>query len=344
MAECTLIAVDIAKSVFQIVVLTGSRRVDYRVRRPEFLAFFVDRPPALVFMEACGSAHAWARQIQALGHEVRLLPPHYVRPFVRRNKTDRTDAHGILDAGRQADIQWVPIKSVDQQILTSLHRLRSGWIAERTARINALRGLLRELGFIIPVGAERVIPHVHAIIGDPDNDLPTALRTQFQIACTEVRDIEQRIEGTTRRIEALAQDNAVVTRLCTVPGIGLITSTALLAFVGDVQRFPTGRRFASFLGLTPREHSSGLRHLRGGISKRGDSYLRTLLIHGARSALLGAQRTRTPDHLRTWALTLRTRHGHNVAAVALANKLARIAWAVWRSEREFISAPAPTPA
>jgi transposase len=326
----TRIAVDIAKSVFQIAVSNQPGRVARRARvtRGQFLPFMAQEPAALVIMEACGSAHYWARRLEQLGHQVRLLPPNQVRPYVRRNKTDRTDTDGLLEASRNEDIRPVPVKTVPQQILASLHRLRSGWVAERTARINALRGLLREFGLFIPVGAKEVVPDVWVLIEDAESGLPDALRHLFAEACHEIRDIEQRIAAVEKQLEALATQLPLVTHLLTIPGVGLLTATALFAFIGDLHRFPSGRHLASWLGLTPREHSSGSRRRLGTITKRGDAYLRCLLIHGARSVLLHARRTQ-PDHLRQWANQLAQIHVHNKAAVAVANKMARIVWAVW---------------
>ena len=263
-----------------------------------------------------------------------LLPPHHVRPYVRGNKTDRTDAKGILEASRNEDIRPVPVKTVAQQVLTSLHRLRSGWMTERTARLNTLRGLLRELGVFIPVGARQVVPAVWALIEDADSDLPDALRRIFAEACQEIREIEARIKQVERQLEAMAEQLPVVAQLLTIPGIGLLTATALVAFIGDIRRFPSGRHLASYLGLTPREYSSGLKRRLGRISKRGDGYLRTLLIHGARSVLLHA-RKQQPDRLREWAHKLEKTHVHNKAAVAVANKLARIVWAVWTHQTPY---------
>ena len=229
------------------------------------------------------------------------------------------------------------MKTVAQQVVTSLHRLRQGWMTERTARINALRGLLRELGVFIPVGARQVIPMVWALIEDADSDLPEALRPLFAEACHEIRDIETRIKEVERRLEAMAEELPAVSHLRTIPGIGLLNATALVAFIGDIHRFPSGRHLASYLGLTPREFSSGLKRHLGHISKRGDGYLRTLLIHGARSVLLHA-RSQQPDRLREWAHKLGKSHVHNKAAVAVANKLARIIWAVWSRLQPFAHA------
>ena len=336
MSNDTRIAVDVAKAVFEVAVSDRPGHVSRHERptRAQFLPFMAQQPAATVIMEACGSAHYWARRLQELGHRVVLLPPHHVRPYIRRNKTDRTDAKGILEASRNEDIRPVPIKSVAQQVVTSLHRLRQGWMTERTARLNALRGLLRELGVFISVGAEKVVPAVWELVEDADSELPDALRSVFAAACQEIRDIEARIKQVERQLEALAQQLPAVVCLLSIPGIGLLTATALVAFIGDVRRFPSGRHLASYLGLTPREYSSGLKRYLGRISKRGDGYLRTLLIHGARSVLLHA-RTKQPDRLREWAHKLSKSHVHNKAAVAVANKLARIVWAVWSRQQPY---------
>jgi transposase len=341
MEKHTVVAVDIAKTVFQVAVSDQPGRVacGRRLPRTEFLRFFAQTPRATVVLEACGSAHYWGRQLQSLGHEVVLLPPHQVRPYVTRNKTDRTDAKGILEAYRNADIRPVPVKSVPQQVLGAIHRFRSGWIAARTAQVNTVRGLLRELGLLIPEGVEKVLPQVRAFVAETDSGIPEALRATLAAACDQIESLGEQIRQAERQLEALAQQTPVVSRLRSVPGIGLMTATALVAFVGDVQRFPSGRHFASYLGLTPREYSSGLRQRLGRISKRGDSYLRMLLIHGARSVLCHAKKTERHDRLRAWALSLQSRTRHNKAAVALANKLARIAWAVWKHGREFQSLP-----
>jgi len=336
MSNDTRIAVDVAKAVFEIAISDRPGHVSRRERLPrgQFLAFMAQQPEATVVMEACGSAHHWGRKIQGLGHRIVLLPPHHVRPYIRRNKTDRTDAKGILEASRNEEIRPVPVKTVGQQVLTSLHRLRSGWMTERTARLNALRGLLRELGVFIPMGAREVVPAVWSLIEDADSDLPEALRPIFAEACREIREIETRIKQVECQLEVTAEQLPAVEYLRTIPGVGLLIATAFVAFIGDIRRFPSGRHFASYLGLTPREYSSGLKRHLGRISKRGDGYLRTLLIHGARSVLMHARRQQ-PDRLREWANKLAQTHVHNKAAVAVANKLARIVWAVWRHERPF---------
>lgn len=340
--KSTTIAVDLAKSVFQVAVSHHPGKVaeSHRLSRSQFLRFLAERQPALVLMEACGTAHFWGRKAEEFGHRVLLLPPGHVRPYVRRNKTDQTDTKGLLEAHRNEEIRPVPLKSVAQQTLAGLHRLRSAWMADRTARINLVRGLLRELGFALPLGARHVVPRAWAVLDAPDSELPAPLRLTLGAALREIRDFEARIAEVEKQLRALAAEMPVVQRLQSIPGIGLLTATALVAFIGDVQRFASCRRFASFLGLTPREHSSGLRRRLGRISKRGDVYLRMLLIHGARSVLWAARRAQQPDRLRAWALHLQDTRGHNKAAVALANKMARIVWALWRHETSYPSQPA----
>jgi transposase len=340
--ERTTVAVDLAKSVFEIAVShrPGQTSETHRLRRSQLPLFFAQYPSAQIVMEACGTASYWGRKFEAMGHQVVLLPPSQVHPYVRRNKTDHADAKALLEALRNDAIRPVPMKSIQQQTLAALHRFRDGWVSERTARINALRGVLRELGVVIPLGAGRVVPTVRALVEDADSELPDGLRPTVWEVCEEIRGLEQRIKHVERQLEALARQLADYQRLRTIPGVGLLTATALLAFVGDVRRFPSGRHFASYLGLTPREHSSGLKRRLGRISKRGDRYLRTLLVHGARSVLFASRRRQQPERLRTWAMALEKSKGYTKAAVALANKLARIIWAVWRqAEAVYLARP-----
>ncbi len=244
--EHTTIAVDLAKSVFQIAVSHQPGRVDEerRLSRDRFLEFFAQRAAATVLLEACGSAHYWARQLQAFGHSVRLLAPHDVRPYVRRNKTDRTDAKGLLEANRNEEIHPVPVKNVTHQAIASLHCLRSTWLATRTARLNTIRGLLREFGLFIPTGAHHVVPRVRELVVDPTT-VPTLLHTTLVAACDEIDVLEANMRAVERQLAALAADMADVTLLQTVPGVGLITATALVALVTDIRRFSAGRQFAS---------------------------------------------------------------------------------------------------
>lgn len=337
--DTTTIAIDLAKSVFQIAVSNHPGHVseNHRLSRPRFIKYFAQHQPATVILEACSSSHHWARQLRDLGHSVVLLPPHAVRAYVPRNKNDRTDAKALLEAFRNKDIHPVLVKSVDQHVLMSLHRFRSAYMAQKTTRINATRGILREIGVFIPIGAAKVIPAIHSLIAENDPRLPAALHPLLSDACTEIEDLKTRIRDIERQINMLAKLDNTIKHLLTIPGIGLLTATALVVFVGDVSRFPSGRHFASCLGLTPREHSSGLKRHLGRISKRGDSYIRMLLIHGARSVLWATKRSNNPDRLRCWALEREGTRGHNKAAVALANKLACIAWALWNFDCDFVS-------
>jgi transposase len=333
--ESTTIAVDLAKSVFQVAVShrAGQVSLERRLPRARFLTFFAQQPPATVLLEACGSAHHWARQLQQCGHDVRLLPAHDVHRYVRRDKTDRGDAKALLEAARNDEIRTVPVKTVDQQMIASLHRVRSTWLATRTARLTTVRGLLREFGIVIPVGAQHVVPMIHALVDDAR--VPALLQPVLATTATEIRTLEATIHGIDQQLATLARQAPDAALLQTVPGVGVITATALLAAVGDIRRFQTGRHFASFLGLTAKETSSGEHRRLGAISKRGDTYLRMLLIHGGRSVLWSAKGKAAGDGLRAWALRTEQRRGHNVAAVAVANKLARIVWAVWSRQQPY---------
>jgi len=333
----TTIAVDLAKSIFEVAVSEHAGRVreQLRLTRRQFERFVATRPAATIVMEACATAHFWGRHAQAHGHRPILLPPHAVRPYVPRNKTDRADAKGLLEALRNEAIHPVPVKTIPQQTLAALHRLRSTWVATRTARINTVRGLLREFGISIPLGARRVVPTLRDLLCDDHAEIPQPLHPALAAAADEIAALEKRLTDVERQIVAVARQTPSVAQLRTVPGIGLLIATSLVAFVGDPHRFPSGRHFASYLGLTPRESSSGARRRLGAISKRGDSYLRMLLVHGARSFLWHAKKIKRPGPLHRWALHVEGQRGHNKAAVAVANKLARIAWAVWKTDLPF---------
>jgi transposase len=337
----TTISIDIAKNVFEVAISPRPGKVSetHRLSRTKLLSFFARQAASTVVMEACTSAHHWARELRALGHRPVLLPAAYVCPYVRRSKTDHADAVAILEAFRNEEIHPVPVKTVPQQTLTALHRLRSQWLADRTARLNTVRGLLREFGFFIPVGARRVVPAVWELIEDGESGLPDALRPPLAEACLEIRDLEDRVRACEEQLRALANQMPDVERLETIPGVGLLTATALVAFVGDPRRFKTARHFASYLGLTPSERSSGHVRRLGRISKQGNPYLRMLLVHGARAFLWAARRPEHPDRLQAWALEKQRARGHNKAAVAVANKLARIAWAVWSGESRYRRLP-----
>jgi transposase len=334
--DATTVAVDLAKTVFELAIANAQWRIVSRQRlnRERFARFLAETPATHVVMEACGMAHYWGRVAQQHGHRVTLVPPAYVRPYVRRNKTDRADAEAILEAVRSGEMPSVPVKRIEQQALVAVHRVREQWMTTRTARINTLRGLLREQGLLLPAGARAALQAVPALLEDADVPLPLHLRSVLASVHEEVRGIEQRIAVLERELRALAETDVVVTRLRTIPGIGLLTATALVGAVGHIHAFRRARQFASWLGLTPR----------GSISKRGDVYLRCLLSHGARAVLLAAQRRHRDaqplTHLHAWALTIRERRGHNKATMAVANKLGRIVWAVWRKDVPFAVAAA----
>jgi transposase len=350
--NATTVAVDLAKNVFELAVADGSWRVIERTRltRTQFERWFANRKVGLVVMEACGSAHHWARTLRAQGIEVRLLPAQYVRAYVKRNKTDAADATALLEAARASDIKPVAVKSVEQQALQALHRTREAWKSTRTRRINMLRGFCREFGLVVPEGAVQGLAHMARYLADEHSGLPTILRGSMRLILEEIRLMEARIGQLERELAQLARESQACQALLSVPGIGLLTSTAMVAAVGDPRSFNCGRRYASFLGLTPREFSSGNQRYLGRISKRGDRYIRMLLVHGARSILraaMVAQRAgRHIDRLKRWALEVQARTNHNKAACALANKLARIAWAVWVKQEQYqmpAATSAPTP-
>lgn len=335
------IAVDLAKNVFELAISNTAGRVAERKRlsRSGFERFWADRRPCRVVMEACATSHYWGRQLRNRGFEVILIPPHYVRPYVRRNKTDRADCEALLEAFRCAGIHPVAIKSEDQQALLALHRMRSQWLATRTARINALRGLLSEFGLSRPQGATRFLAELPQLLVDEKLALPTNLQRLVRATLEEIAGLEDRIEAVERELTHSVRADPTIEALQQIPGIGVLTATALYASIGNIHTFPSGRHLASWLGLTPREFSSGGRRRLGRISKQGDPYLRMLLIHGARSALLVAQRRSAAEQpltrLQSWALK-RAQNGHtNQAAVALANKMARIVWGVWSHDRCF---------
>ena len=335
------VGIDLAKDVFELAFADAAGRIIERKRlsRKAFATCLDNRPPLRVVMEACGSAHYWARRFQRAGHTVVLLPAHDVRPYVRRNKTDRADAAGLLEADRCGDIKPVPIKSPDQQSVQGLHRIREHLKAQRTASINLIRGLLREFGITLPCGAAKVRPATLAALEDGDNELPMALRHSLHRLLEQIAAFEADKQMIDDELDAFARRDARSQRLQKPGGIGLITATALSASIGDFGRFPSGRHLASALGLTPREFSSGNSRRLGRITKRGDSYLRMLLIHGARSALIAAKAARKKevelDRTQTWVLALADRVGHNKAAVALANKTVRRLWAAEHHGQTF---------
>jgi transposase len=340
--NASTVAVDLAKSVFQLAVADGDWKVieTHRLTRSQFERFFDNREVDTVVMEACGSAHYWGRRFAGLGIRVQLLPAAYVRAYVKRNKTDATDARALLEAARTADIVPVRLKSEEQQALQGLHRIRSLWMGARTSRINALRGFCREFGLSIPQGSRTGVEAISRALADPHTAIPGLIRASMGLLIEEIRLLEQRIAQLERELAVVARHNPACETLLTVPGVGLLTATAMVAATGgSVSHFTDARHFASWFGLTPKEYSSGTHRHLGRISKKGDRYLRMLLTHGARAVLRAAsvarQANRTLDGLRIWALDVQGRANHNKATCALANKLARICFAVLRDAAPY---------
>ena len=286
--HATTVAVDLAKSVFQIAVADADWKLveTHRLTRMQFERWFSNRGVGLVVMEACGSAHHWARWLDRQGIEVKLLPAAYIRAYVKRNKTDAADASALLEAARCADIVPVRIKSIEQQALQGLHRIRSLWMSTRTSRINALRGFCREFGLTVPVGARTGIEAMSRALADPQGPIPLLIRESMKLLIEEIRLLELRISQLEKELSALAKQSPACTTLLSIPGIGLLTATAMVAATsGNISHFKDARHFASWFGLTPKEYSSGNARKLGRISKKGDRYLRMLLTHGARSVL-----------------------------------------------------------
>lgn len=338
----TTAAIDLAKNVFQVALADSNAKVleQHRLTRAQFERFFDNRNVARVVMEACGSAHHWARRFGARGIEVILLPAHYVRAYVRRSKTDAADALALLEAARCASIVAVKVKSVEQQSLQALHRTRSLWMGTRTSRINALRGFCRELGLHVPVGARTGLEAMARAVADEQSPIPALLRPVMEQLLDEIRLLEVRVAQLERQLAQVAKDSSACKLLMTIPGVGLLTATGIVAATsGSVAHFKSARHFASWFGLTPKESSSGATRRLGRISKMGDRYLRMLLTHGARSVMHAAKVAQLKGQqllgLRHWALELQSRSNHNKAACALANKMARICYAVLRDQTPF---------
>jgi transposase len=339
--HATTVAIDLAKDVFELAFADALGRITERKRlsRSAFSQCLANRPPLRVVMEACGSAHHWARVFVSQGHTVRLLPARDVRPYVRGNKTDRADAAGLLEADRCGQIASVAIKTPEQQGVQAQHRVRERLKAQRTSLLNLLRGALREFGIVIALGAAKVMPAVRDALEDGDNALPMALRDTLSNLLDQIAALEAMMAQIEHRLAAFARRDRDSRRHQHAPGVGLLTATALSASAGDLLRFASGRHFAAWLGLTPKEFSSGKTRKLGAITKRGDAYLRTLLIHGARAVLVSAltqhKRGQALDRFHAWVLEVAHRRGHNKAAVAVANKLARRLWAMTRDGKSF---------
>ncbi|WP_369958908.1 IS110 family transposase [Pseudomonas benzenivorans] len=334
------IAVDLAKSVYQVAESVRSGHVVQRKRlnREAFRRYIQEQAEAVEWvMEACGTAHYWGRFVQSLGHRVTLIHPRYVRPYRRRNKTDRNDCDAILEAARCGGIHPVPVKTHEQQQVQQLHGLRETWKKSRTQRINLLRGILREAGIEAPAATAAFLRRANELIERPEL---APLQHQLHIVLAEINLYQQCMVECEQQLQRWHAEDEIVHKLDEVSGIGVLTASALKAAVGQPERFANGRKLSAWLGMTPREFSSGERRKLGHISRQGNVYVRTLLIHGSRAALLAVQRcqARTPEkltQLQRWAVETAARIGHNKAAVALANKLVRICWAVWCHARRF---------
>jgi transposase len=336
----TVVGVDIAKRVFQLhwVELETGEIVSLQLKRERFLEHFANRAPCLVGMEACGGAQHWARRLVAMGHAVRLLPGKAVKPFVTGNKNDRHDARAIWTAVQQPGVKKVAIKTEEQQAILALHRMRSQLVKFRTAQINGLRGLLTEYGEVMPQGKAGVRKGIVEALARLSDRLPAMVIETLRDQWGRIEKLDDEIAVIEQRIKGWLREDAACRRIAEIPGVGPLTATAAVAIMGDAKAFKSGREFAAFAGLVPRQTGTGGRIRLLGISKRGDTYLRTLLIHGARSVLTQAK------ELGPWATELRQRRPLNVAVVALANKMARTIWALLAHERtyrkEFVSRPA----
>ena len=332
--KLTTIGLDLAKAVFQVHGADDRGRtvLKKQLKRAQMAAFFANLTPCKIGMEACGSAHYWARKLIAMGHEVVLIPPQYVKPFVKRNKNDAADAEAICEAVTRPSMPSVPVKSVEQQAILSLHRARQGFVKARTAQANQIRGLLAEYGFAIPQGIGHIAKRVPEIIEDGENELPGNFRLLIQRLVDHLKELDRQAGELEREIQQWHKSSPLSQKVAQIPGIGPITATAMIATVGDARQFENGRQLAAWLGIVPKQHSTGGKARLLGISKRGDRYLRTLLIHGARAVVRIAERKAEAE---AWIKRLLSRRNKNVAAVALANKNARTIWALLAHDRDY---------
>ncbi len=337
--EVSTIGLDIAKSVFQVHGVDGSGATVKRrqLRRRQLLGFFAKQPPCLVGMEACATAHHWAREIGALGHEVRLMPPHYVKPYVKRNKNDAADAEAICEAVTRPTMRFVAVKSTEQQGVLMLHRTRELLVRQRTMLVNAIRAHMAEFGIVARVGLPQVKALLAVIADEEDGRLPPLARTCLAGLAAQLMSLEREIAAAERRIHAWHRASPASRRLETIPGIGPITASALAASIADPSVFKNGRELAAWIGLVPRQSSTGGKERMGRISKQGDHYLRWLLVAGSMTVIRHAKRRGTAN---PWLAELIAGKPTKVAAVALANRNARVAWALLRHGGTY-ERPAP---
>ncbi|KVW76248.1 IS110 family transposase [Burkholderia ubonensis] len=342
--KITTVGIDLAKNVFAVHGVNEHGRAVLKkvLKRNHVAEFFANLPACVIGMEACASAHYWARKLQAMGHTVRLIAPQFVKPYVKTNKNDAADAEAICEAVARPNMRFVPVKNIEQQSVLSLHRVRQGFVRARTAQANQIRGLLAEFGIVVPKGIGHLERQVPELIEDADNELTGSFRLLMQRLMDHLKELDRQVRELEAQIQAWHRNDNTSRQLARVPGIGPLTASALVASVGDAKSFRSGRQLAAWLGLVPRQNSSGGKNVLLSISKRGDVYLRTLLIHGARSLLQVAKRKECKS---SWLHGLLQRRNANVAAVALANKNARIVWALLVHGREFhpdYHAPAAT--
>lgn len=326
--KITTIGLDLAKNVFQVHGTDdcGEVVLRRRLRRTQLRPFFASLEPCLIGMEACGTAHFWARELQSLGHDVRMIPPAYVKPYVRRNKNDAEDAKAICEAVTRPHMRFVPIKTEEQQAALMLQKGRDLLVRQQTMLVNALRAHLAELGLIAAQGRGKSRDLI-AVVEDPDDEsIPSLARAALKPLVNQLRAAEAAIAALTVELVAWHKSNQASQRLATIPGIGILTATAIAATVPDASTFKSGREFAAWIGLTPRQQSSGGKERLGRISKQGNGYIRRLLVIGATAVLRYARAKAAPGA--EWIRNLLSRRPARVVTVAMANKTARIAWAV----------------
>jgi transposase len=330
-----ILGIDLAKQSFQLHGVDEASQTVLRKKlsRSQVCAFVARMEPCLIGLEACGGSHYWARVFKSYGHTVRIIAPQFVKPYVKSNKNDAVDAEAICEAVQRPNMRFVPDKSVGQQDMQSLHRIRSQIVSRRTAQANQVRGLLMEYGIVIPQGIRHLRQQIPRILEDADNGLSDLFRQLLNELYQEFVHLDERLESLESTLKGLCVQSEDCRRLLTIPGVGLLTATALVAAVGDICAFKSGRELAAWLGLVPRQHSTGGKTALMGISKRGDSYLRKLLVHGARAVIRHAKDR--DDGLSQWLNELVARKHVNVATVALANKTARIAWAIVHNETSY---------
>ena len=333
MKEITTIGLDLAKNVFQVHGVDEACAVVVRkqLRRARVLGFFAGLSRCVIGLEACATAHHWARELKALGHDVRLMPPNYVKAYVKRNKNDTADAEAICEAVRRPAMRFVPVKTADQQAVLMMHRARDLLVRQRTMLVNALRGHLAEFGVVGAKGLHKVEGLIAIVRNGSDECVPEVARRILGVIAGQIDDVEAKITEVEAQILGWHKSNPTSRRLATIPGVGPMIATAIAATVPDPNVFRSGRGVAAWLGLVPRQNSTGGKARLGGISKRGDGYLRRLLVNGAHAALFWSKAAKTDP----WLTSLRARKHRLVATVALANKMARIAWAVMSKGEKY---------